>query len=227
MGKLWKAIRNTIRGHRDEAAAKLSDPVRDGKFAIEDSEKEIAQFRQALSMMIAATKQIEQRRDEAKANKAKYDKIAKAIAAKIESGEAGNDAMEHLTQAANKVEEFDGIMKGHEAEIKKNKVSEAQLRKQLDTAQNKVQRAKQQIHVRAAQLQSAQMRKKLNASAAGLGQGEGLSALDDLDRAVQEETAEADAMDELSASPDEHLEELYGAGSGVSQSEAAAKYLKK
>ena len=39
MASLIKAIKNMIRGKKDSVAQSLADPVNDGKFAIEDSER--------------------------------------------------------------------------------------------------------------------------------------------------------------------------------------------
>ena len=44
MASFIKAFSNMLRGVKDEVADKMADPVRDGKLAIEDSEKQIAKF---------------------------------------------------------------------------------------------------------------------------------------------------------------------------------------
>lgn len=222
MGKLWKALSNKIRGARDDAAESLKDPVREGKFAIEDSEKEVIQFQSSLSKHIAATNLLKKQLADTKTQSKKYDGFAKQAAKKIQGGDS--KATELLQQAVTKKNEADATCKRLQNEVTINEQSEKNLRKQLNDAKSKIARAKQNIHVRTAQLQGAEMRKKLAAGANALGASSGLGALDDLDRAVDEATAEADAIDSLNASPDDELEAAFGDGS-VEVDDDMAKYL--
>jgi hypothetical protein len=41
MASLFKAISNVVRGAKDDLTKKIADPVRDGKLAIADSEKQV------------------------------------------------------------------------------------------------------------------------------------------------------------------------------------------
>ena len=56
MASLLRSVSNWIRGKRDDAANKLKDPIRDGKFAIEDTEKQIAGFTQRVAALVAQNK---------------------------------------------------------------------------------------------------------------------------------------------------------------------------
>ena len=45
MASLWKAFKNSWREKKDAAAEAMADPIRDGKYAIEDSKKKIAEIK--------------------------------------------------------------------------------------------------------------------------------------------------------------------------------------
>ena len=49
MGKLWKAIKNSWREKKDEAAERRADPVRDGKYAIEDSKAKMQEIQGSIA----------------------------------------------------------------------------------------------------------------------------------------------------------------------------------
>jgi len=218
MGKLFNAIRNVFREKRDQAAKSLGDPVRDGKFAIEDSEKQIAEFRSEVARLRKETIKMEARYQNALAEKKKWDDFAKQAAAEGKE----NDVI----SCAEKVQEWELKMSEHKGQIKKNESVTANLRKQLDAAESKVQRAKANHQALAARKAGADIRNKLAKSSKAFAEGQGgLSALDDLEDAVLDSEAEADAFEEMGTSQEEDLEAKYGSGGSSSAKDLAAKYM--
>ena len=53
MPKLFKALGNWVRAKDEEAAKAMSDPVRDSRFAIDDSKKQIGEFTGKIASLIA------------------------------------------------------------------------------------------------------------------------------------------------------------------------------
>lgn len=220
MGKLFDAISRTIRGKRDEATKKLADPVRDGKFAIEDAEGQIREFRGVLTKLVAASKKLEREVAAAKVEIKKYDRLATT------AGEDGNEAA--VNQAVAKIEEWEAKKETAATQLKRNLGDEGKLRKQLSDAETKVSTAKSSMHMLAARKQGAEIRKQLSDASSKFGtSGKGLAALDDLREAVDEAEAEADAAEDLSSGGDEDLLEQYAGGGSAATSARASKYLKK
>lgn len=220
MGKLFSAIANTIRGKRDEAAQKLADPVRDGKFAIEDAKKQISEFRSVLTKLVASTKRLEREVAAAKEEAKKYDRMARA---------AGKDDNETaVMQAVTKIEEWEAKRDAAAGQLKKNLADEGRLRKQLSAAETKVSTAQSNMSTLAARKQGADIRKQLADASSQFGSGMGgLSALDDLQSSVDEAEAEADAAEDLSGGGDEDALAAYAAGGSASADARASKYLNK
>lgn len=220
MGKLWNALANTVRGKRDEAAAKLADPVRDGKFAIEDAKKQISEFRSVLTKLVASTKRLEREVAAAKAEAKKYDKMATAAGAA--------DDEKAVLQAVAKIEEWEAKRDTAAAQFKKNSADEAKLRKQLSAAETKVSTAQSNMSTLAARKQGADIRKQLADASSQFGSSMGgLSALDNLQSSVDESEAEADAAEDLSGGGDEDALAAYATGGSASASGRASKYLQK
>ena len=219
MGKLFNAIANTLRGKRDEAAKKLADPVRDGKFAIEDAEGQIREFRGVLTKLVAVSKKLERDVAAAKGEIKKYDRLATA------AGADGNEAA--VNQAVERIEEWETKKETAATQLKRNLADEGKLRKQLSDAETKVSTAKSNMHMLAARKQGAEIRKQLSDAASKFGAGgKGLAALDDLREAVDEAEAEADAAEDLSGGGDDDLLAEYASGGGAAISARASKYLK-
>lgn len=202
MGKLFSAIKNVFRERRDQAAEALGDPVRDGRFAIEDSEKQIVSFRTEVARLRKETIKQEAQRKEALLEKKKYDGLAKQAAAK------GN--AEDVGAFAAKVQEWDLKVKEFKTQIDKNNEVTTNLRRQLDAADTKVQRAKSNHQALAARKKGADIRNSLAKASSQFNTSQGgLAALDALEDAVLDSEAEAEALEEMTISPDADRESKY------------------
>lgn len=220
MASLFKAIGNVFREKRDQAAKKLADPVRDGKFAIEDSKKQIRDHTTTVAQLRAETIKSKRKLTDAQSEKKKYDRFAK------KAGEAGNQ--DDLRAAVEKLQEWTTICTELSSQIEKNEGVETNLRKQLDAARTKVARAEQNHTTLAARKKGAALRTSLAKASQTFADGQvGLGALDELEDAVLQEEAEAEAFEEMAApGVDKGLEEKYGSGGSVNTEDMMAKYMK-
>lgn len=209
MGRLIKAIINFFRGLFGLAASKLEDDVRDGKFAIEDSKEQIADFRKKIASLIASNKKIERKRDESKLAVDKWASIEEAAGAK-------QDWINAKKAIASK-KNAEGVVNTLTAEINKTERIITNLKKQLEAAQNKINGAESDITQLAARKDAAEIRKGLAEAASGLSSGSNpLASLDKLKDRVYADEVEAEALEEMAGSNTDEadLEALYGSGNG-------------
>lgn len=217
MASLFKSIGNMFRQKRDEAAKALADPVRDGKFAIEDAKKQIREYTTQVAKLRAETIKQKQNLADATSEKKKFTNIAK------KAGEAGNEA--DVTTAVGKIQEWTTREKELKEQIARNENVEANLRKQLDAARTKVSRAEQNHQTLAARKKGAEIRKSLAMASQQFAEGQGgLSALDDLEESVRNEEAEAEAFEEMAPADDGDLADKYGGGT-VDSDDMVAKFM--
>src|SRR3954451_21510867 len=90
---ILKAVSNWFRAKNMEAAEAISDPVRDGKLAVADSERQIADFTSKIAGLIAQTKLFERQLSDSRGDVTKYQAVA---AAALKAGNE-NDAREAIT----------------------------------------------------------------------------------------------------------------------------------
>jgi phage shock protein A len=220
MASLFKAIGNMFREKRDDAAKALADPVRDGKFAIEDAKKQIREYTTQVAKLRAETIKQKANHKDALSEKKKYENLAK------KAGEAGNEA--DVRTAVEAIQKWTTRSNELKSQITKNEQVETNLRSQLDAARTKISRAEQNHTTLAARKKGAEIRKSLAQASQQFADGQGgLSALDDLDEAVRNEEAEAEAYEEMSAPAVEtDLADKYGSGNADTD-DMMAKYLGK
>tara|TARA_Y100000034_G_scaffold92727_1_gene112101 strand:- start:786 stop:1451 length:666 start_codon:yes stop_codon:yes gene_type:complete len=209
MASLTKSIANWVRGKRDDAAASMKDDVRDGKFSIEDSEKQITQYRAALAKYMQQNILSEGQAKSAKAESDKYQRLAKQAA------EAGNeeDARSALTTKVQADARYKALM----TQIKANKDIIANQRKTIANGEAKIAQAKSNHAMLSARKEGAKARKALAAAQTPFDSDNNpLAALDDLQKSVDADEAEAQAMEELAGVGELSLEEKYGTAGDTS-----------
>lgn len=200
---LWNAIKNTLRGASDKAEKALSDVERDSKFAIADSEKQIAEFQTKIASVMGRNKLLIRDRDNAQAEIDKFLGLAK------KAKDAGNldDARELLTVKGTHQSNLDTLI----GQIDANDKIIAGLRKQLDQARGRVANAKSNRTRLIAQNEGAKIRKELAKASSDFASDSPLSALDDLEKVVAANEADAEALEELvgAENPTSSLEDKY------------------
>lgn len=219
MASLFKAIGNMFREKRDNAAKALADPVRDGKFAIEDAKKQIREYTTQVAKLKAETIKQKANHKDALEERKKYERIAG------QAGKAGNE--DDVRTAVEAIQKWTSSAAELKSQITRNEGVETNLRKQLDAARTKVSRAEQNHQTLAARKKGAEIRKSLAMASQQFAEGQGgLSALDDLEESVRNEEAEAEAFEEMSAPADEtNLADKYGGGDEKTD-DMMARYMK-
>lgn len=221
MKTLTSAI-NWLRGYDERVAEAMADPVRDGKFAIEDAKTEIAGFTSQIATLMAGTKSLSRKLVEQKESVAKFERIAQKAGAATDA-EAVREALNLKAKAESQVKAF-------EKEISLNSALEKQLRVQLDNLQDTVSNAENNEVRLEARIQGSSIRTSVAKSAAGVGTGKGLSALENLAQAADKAESQAEAWEDMAHSSTEgksaDLVAKYDSGSGVSDDDVA-KYMAK
>ncbi len=220
MASLFKSISNWFRSKKDKAAKSLSDPIRDGKYAIEDSEQKIREFQTKVAKFMAVNKQLEREIDAQRREIDKWLNIARKAAA------AGNQS--DVAQAVEAKQRAEGVLEEKQKQFDKNEAILANLRRQVQIAIAKVAKARSNHAQLVARHQGAQVRKELAQAATEFGGGAGpLSELDDLQKAVDAEEAEAEAFEEMATTTagSSALEEKYSAGSTATVNDEVARLM--
>ena len=220
MSKFLKSIGSWIRGKDNELSKNMSDPVREGKFAIEDSKKQVKDFTIKISQLIAANKRVEKELQSAQADAVKYQGFAEKAAGKGNESDC-REAI-RLKSEAQKQVEF--LMN----ETAKNQQIIDTLRANLNSARAKISSAERNMISLSARKEGAKVRKELSMASSKFNINDGpLSKLNDLEKAVIEEETEAEAWDELSSQADAgmSLEEKYGTGASPDVDDEVAKLM--
>lgn len=217
MASLFKSFSNLIRGKSQDLAKTMADPIRDGKLAIQDSEKMIAEFTSKIAKLIAQSKRLNRELIEAEANVTKFQGFAEK-AASNENLEDARRSLELKNEAQRRVDTL-------RSEIARSDQLITNLRSQLSTARAKVAGARRNVVNLEARHEGAKIRTELAKASSEFNAGDNpLAALDDLEKSVNEKESEADAWEDLNmdGKSDTALEEKYGGSSVDVDGELAA-----
>lgn len=217
----WKSLSNMFREKKAQAEKVLADPIRDGKFAIEDAEVQVRQYTTNLASLVAQTKLMSKQHEDAVIEKKKFERIAK---------EAGSKKNENdVRKAVEAIRKWTTTATELKTQIDKNESVRSGLQKQLDAARSKIACAKQNHQTLVVRQNGAQIRKSLAMASQTFADNQsGLASLDDLEKSVMTQEAEAEAFEEMAAPTiDESLETRYGSDSSSSDTdEMVAKFMK-
>lgn len=220
MASFWKAIKNSWRAKKDAAAEAMSDPVRDGKYAIEDSKKELARINGEIAKYSASIKRRKRTLDDTEANVKKWDNIAKK-AAEAQNEEDVRTAITNKAQAQNEAKTL-------KAEIAKDESILAKFKSQYQTWNSKVSKAESnhtQLSVRSS---AAKARKQFAQSAAGMDSQGCFAELDKLEEQVEADECEAEALEEMAPTNEmDNLADKYGSAGDASVDDEVAKLMAK
>lgn len=216
---LLKAISRWFRGKKDKAAKALADPIRDGRFAIEDSERRVRGFQSKVARFMAVNKQLARDIDIQRREIDKWTNIARKAAA------AGNQ--DDVVQAVEAKQRAEVVLQEKEKQHARNEEIVKQLRKQLQLAMTKVAKARSNYAQLVARHEGAQVRKELAEAAMDFGSEGPLAELDDLQKAVDAEETEAEAIEEMIGTSvgATSLEDKYGSSSSSSVNDEVARLM--
>lgn len=223
MASLWQGIKNMFREKKEQAALALADPVRDGKFAIEDAKKQEADFRHQVRDVVAEIKLMENQLTEKQADRKKYDSLAKKFAEAVKGGDKSQ--MDNLNAAAGQVEKLDADIAACKKSLASLQASRIGLQGELDKVRNRIVKAEQNYAVNAARIKAAKIKTTLNQSRAKIASGvTGLESLDDMEAAADRMEAESEATEEMAGAATD-IDSLEAEAASIGGSSAADKYL--
>lgn len=153
---IWNSIKNFFRASRDEAAKKIADPIRDGKYAIKDSEDELNKKRSSLAHYVAENKSLLRKMEAQKANVDKYTRLIELAKSR------GNDKdVDELTRSLLSAKSLAVTLK---KEYDKNEELIKVFKAQLDAAQQKIDNAENSFNQLSIRLKSVELREELSSS---------------------------------------------------------------
>ena len=215
MAKFWKSIQNTFRQKKDEAAEAMSDPIRDGKFAIEDSEKKLGDIQLNIAKYSASIKKNQRQLDTEMADVRKWGNLAKkaAEAAKVDDV---TKCVSEKSQAQARADNLKKLIKTDETYL-------AKMKSQWQANNAKVGAAKSNHAQLAVLKQMAEARKEFAKGTQGLDSDNCFAQLDKLADSVESDECEAEALEEMAPTDTlSDMEASYGStGDGAVDDEVA------
>jgi phage shock protein A len=200
---VWRKLVNIAKSSMGILDKKLSDPLRDMDIAIKDSYKEIDQFSEKIASMMADHKMTEGKFAASERDVQKFKQIAEN--ARDTYSQTDDSEVEKKDRAKKATEKAFEKMKlatteatTYQAELDKTGTLINDLKNLLSTQKKKVKKAESDKKSLEGRQQGAEMRKKMADTGNGFGQGKGLQALDELQSAVLQTEAEAEAREALS-----------------------------
>ena len=215
MAKFWKMFKNTVREKKDQAAEKMADPIRDGKFAIEDSKTKLAEIQANIAKYSAQIKKNQRQLDVEMADVKKWGNVAKKAAAE------GNkeNVVKCVTSKAQAQSRADNLKKL----IKEDEGYLAKMKSDWQKNNNKVSQAESDHAQLAVRKQMASARKEFAKGNQGLDSDNCFAEIGKLKDAVEADECEAEALEELA--PTDTLADMeaeYGStGEGAVDDEVA------
>jgi phage shock protein A len=150
---IWRSIKNFFRARKDEAAKKLADPIRDGKYAIKDSEKAIYELKSKLAQHIASNKAVAKKIDQSRTDVGKYERLLEVAKVKNIPKDIHSISQKLLSEKEKAVSlknDFD-----------KNSRLIDSFRAQIEQAEKKISNAANQHTQLSVRMQSAELRESL------------------------------------------------------------------
>ncbi len=215
MANFWKSVKNTLRARKDEAAEAMADPIRDGKYAIEDSKKKLDEIQSNIAKYSASIKKNQRQLDSEMADVKQWTNLAKKAA---DAGKEDNvrKCITEKGQAQARADNLKKIIKTDENYL-------SQMKSQWQKHNNKVSQAESNHSQLAVRKQMAEARKEFAKGSQGLNSDNCFAELDKLADSVESDECEAEALEEMA--PTDSLADMeaeYGsAGDGVVDDEVA------
>lgn len=202
---LFNNIKNLFRSAADAAADATENTAVNAKYDIQDAEKQLMEYRSSITKALASNKSLERKRDAAKAEQSKFEKLATLA---LEQGNE-NDARTALEAAEGHERVYDDFKR----QITANNALITNMRKQLDASEGKVATAKNDLQILTAREESLQVRKAMSSANKKFGNTGALGRIGSYREKVQSQEDELLAMEEISVDATDSLEEKYSVSS--------------
>jgi len=197
---LFRILRNIWREKTDQATKALEDPIREGRYNIEDAKTEILTLRRQLFGLVKTNNNTKKQHKEHLTKVDTWAKLAEK-AAKLGNRDDAETALSHMNNAKQSAGSL-------ESQIKSNEATISSIKRDIAKAENQVARAESNHAQLSARMVAADTRKAIAESRDKFNSSSALSALNELEDAVQDAESGADAMEELA--PDSStLEDKY------------------
>lgn len=218
MAGFWKSISNTLRAKKDQAAEKMSDPVRDGKYAIEDSKTKLAEIQSSIAKYSASIKKNQRKLTAEEADVKKFNNLSKKAA------EAGN--VDDVTKMVGEKAQAQSRVNNLKKMIASDEEYLAKMKSQWQAKNNKVSQAESNHAQLAVRKQMAEARKEFAKGSQGLDSDSCFSELDKLRDSVEADECEAESWEDMEPTDTiEDMEEKYGSTGDSAVDDEVAKLM--
>lgn len=195
--KFLKALFNRMRSADAAAAEALKDPIADRKLAIDDAEKAIKGFRQAIAESMAGIKSMEDKLKQKQQDSTKYGNLAQ-IAVKSGNTKDAQSLLEKQVKIDKEVSQLQSDISSENKIVQRN---QDLLKKETD----KIESVKSQTD----RLESRHKASETRAKLANLRDSKAFDTLDELESEIKEQEYYAESLDELNTDSVESLEDKY------------------
>ena len=206
---LFTKVKNIFREAADNAEKSLADTQRDGRYAIEDSKKEVQKLTTNIAELRAQTIQMER---DLKVAEGKVVTMTNMATKAAQAGDAANAKL-----ALQEKNTYQGTVNTLAKQIDQNNALYQNLLNQREQFTASIEQAKSNLANLTVREQSAKLRKNIANQSMGLAATDALSELKRLEEQVSQAEAEAEATEEIAGLDrpvEDQLEQLYGDGSG-------------
>lgn len=218
MASFWKALKNKFRQQKDAAAEALADPIRDGKYAIEDSKKKLAEIQTSIAKYSAQVKKNQRVLETELADVKKWTNLAKQ-AADANNADDVRKCVTEKNQAQARAENLKKQIKSDENYLN-------QMKTQWQARNNKVSEAESNHAQLSVRQQMAVARKEFAKGAQGLDSDSCFAELDKLKSQVEENECEAEAYEDMAPCDDiNDMAAKYGSAGDSAVDEEVARIM--
>ena len=191
VGSLLGNISNAVRKVKDNATEATKDLPRDGKYRIEDAKRELAEFSEKIGGLKKQSILLRNQVSENEVKSSNMDVVAQKAA------KAGNEG--DVAAALSQKSIIDKKLAVLKSQLAQNEDLETKMIAQQRKFQDKIEAAEGNLQTLVVRDEAAKIRTELAKSAAGFGTSSALGSLDELQDAVEDKEAGAEAAEEMAA----------------------------
>lgn len=203
---IWRTIVNFFRKKTQEVSKKIDNPIVNHEFAIADSKKVIAEFKNKLTTYAASNKRIERELEDAKSDVKKWSEI-KDNALKASDNES-------VLLAENEIQQSKARAIALNQQLSSNRTAIENFRSKIDLAEENIKTAESKHTQLSARLNAIELRESLSETSSKINDSP-LSMLSELEQAVQEREDMLEAREDIETSKAESIAAKYAVSADV------------
>lgn len=203
MANFVRSVKNWFRSIKDKMANGIENPVREGKFNIEDAEKEVIDFRSKIGRYAGTIKQQEKKIQDYKVQVEKWDNISKQAAKK--------ENIEDVKASLSEKNRNEQLLSTSQLEVDKNTEMLVSIKDRYSDLLKLIENAKSDFCQLEVRKESSDIRKSMALANSEVGNSSAFARLDALKKHVIAEECEVDALEEMNdiSKPNRSLENKY------------------